>query len=196
MANADEHIAFSGGSERSKFNVLGRMLSQQELMILLTDIGFKNVSHKSHKQTTLLLIPDNVTDASDSSRQRASNRVKVQHISSFIKVHRLESTIQSHWLASKTKSLSLLSSSKPTTTSKPSKQKRSVASPHHNERSKTDESHHDHKEKEEESETETDGSNESNDSDDDEKQSSKERTSDKVYFCFLDNVSCSTPRQC
>lgn len=111
----EQFIALSGGTEKSKFNVLGKILSQQELVDLLIDIGFKNVLHKSNKKTILLLIPDHVLDASDSSRQRASDRVQVQHISSFIKLHKLEPILQTK-LFGGSKSNTLSSSSSLQTT--------------------------------------------------------------------------------
>lgn len=116
MANFSEQIALSGGAGKSKFNVLGKMLSQQELMDLLMSVGFKNVSHKSNKKTRLLLIPDHVLDASDSSRQRASDQVQVQHISSFIKLHKLEPILQTKLFCSKsnTSSSSSLQTTNPT----------------------------------------------------------------------------------
>lgn len=88
-----EHIAFSGGQSRSMFKIQNHVIVQRGMMDLMKECGFPFVNHKSNKDTTLILIPDDVIEPSNSSIRRAKKGVKVQHISAFMKENKLESNI-------------------------------------------------------------------------------------------------------
>lgn len=83
------HIVVSGGPDRVRFAVGDTRLTQAQVIQFLNKSGFKNASASKNRQATLILIPDDVAVASDSTK-KAAPLADTMHWSEFLSKHNLE----------------------------------------------------------------------------------------------------------
>lgn len=80
-------IAFSGGEKRESFRIGEHKLSQEEMVDLFEKMNLKHVevTKKSQSDTSLILVPEGVPEASESSRRRVKGSYVTQSIREYLK---------------------------------------------------------------------------------------------------------------